>query len=181
MLSLPVSLIGPILALMLTRGAFNMMSMSGINMLMGLVTKSAIMLVDFVNEARARGRMRTEALIDAGEIRLRPIVMTTLAMIFGRLPTALARGAGSEFRAPMAHAVIDGLITSMLLTLVMVPVVYTCRDDFSRWVGAFVKRWTGAPEQTAAHGEVAEVGNPEEPLWSRSRWRARSLFSKSRG
>jgi hydrophobic/amphiphilic exporter-1 (mainly G- bacteria), HAE1 family len=83
-------------------------------------------------------------LIDAGELRLRPIVMTTLAMIFGMLPTAL--GAGSEFRAPMAHAVIGGLITSTLLTLVVVPVVYTYLDDFGSWMGAKVTRWTGAPE-----------------------------------
>jgi hydrophobic/amphiphilic exporter-1 (mainly G- bacteria), HAE1 family len=92
-------------------------------------------------------------LIDAGELRLRPIVMTTLAMIFGMLPTALALGAGSEFRAPMAVAVIGGLITSTLLTLVVVPVVYTYLDDFGGWVGAFVKRWTSAPEAAAATGD----------------------------
>jgi len=146
MLSLPLSLVGVMLALMLTRGTFNIMSMIGVIMLMGLVTKNAILLVDFANQARARGSDRRQALIDAGELRLRPIVMTTLAMIFGMLPTALALGAGSEFRAPMAHAVIGGLITSTLLTLVVVPVVYTYLDDFGTWVGARVKRWTGAPE-----------------------------------
>ncbi len=146
MLSLPLSLVGVMLALMLTRGTFNIMSMIGVIMLMGLVTKNAILLVDFANQARAGGADRRQALIDAGELRLRPIVMTTLAMIFGMLPTALALGAGSEFRAPMAHAVIGGLITSTLLTLVVVPVVYTYLDDFGGWVGAKVKRWTGAPE-----------------------------------
>ena len=150
MLSLPLSLIGVMLGLMLTRGTFNIMSMIGVIMLMGLVTKNAILLIDFANQARAGGRDRRAALIDAGELRLRPIVMTTLAMIFGMLPTALALGAGSEFRAPMAHAVIGGLITSTLLTLVVVPVVYTYLDDFGAWVGGLVKRWTGAPEPRAA-------------------------------
>jgi HAE1 family hydrophobic/amphiphilic exporter-1 len=153
MLSLPLSLIGVMLGLMVTRGTFNIMSMIGVIMLMGLVTKNAILLIDFANQARARGAERRAALIDAGELRLRPIVMTTLAMIFGMLPTALALGAGAEFRAPMAHAVIGGLITSTLLTLVVVPVVYTYLDDFGSWVGALVKQWTGAPEARPA--EVA--------------------------
>jgi hydrophobic/amphiphilic exporter-1 (mainly G- bacteria), HAE1 family len=155
MLSLPLSLIGVMLALTLTRGTLNIMSMIGIIMLMGLVTKNAILLVDFANQARLRGSDRTSALIDAGQLRLRPIVMTTLAMIFGMLPTAFALGAGSEFRAPMAHAVIGGLITSTLLTLVVVPVFYTYLDDFSRWVGARVKRWTSAP---ADRSELEAVG-----------------------
>jgi HAE1 family hydrophobic/amphiphilic exporter-1 len=146
MLSLPLSLVGVMLALMLTRGTFNIMSMTGVIMLMGLVTKNAILLVDFANKARQGGSDRRRALIDAGELRLRPIVMTTLAMIFGMLPTALALGAGAEFRAPMAHAVIGGLITSTLLTLVVVPVVYTYLDDFGAWAGRLVKRWTGSPE-----------------------------------
>ena len=146
MLSLPLSLVGVMLGLMLTRGTFNIMSMIGVIMLMGLVTKNAILLIDFANKARESGSDRRRALIDAGELRLRPIVMTTLAMIFGMLPTALALGAGAEFRAPMAHAVIGGLITSTLLTLVVVPVVYTYLDDFGAWVGAKVKRWTSAPE-----------------------------------
>jgi HAE1 family hydrophobic/amphiphilic exporter-1 len=150
MLSLPLSLVGVMLALMVTRGTLNIMSMIGVIMLMGLVTKNAILLVDFANQARASGADRRRALIDAGELRLRPIVMTTLAMIFGMLPTALALGAGSEFRAPMAHAVIGGLITSTLLTLVVVPVVYTYLDDFGAWAGAKVKQWTGAPEAPPA-------------------------------
>src|SRR3989304_2890838 len=102
---------------MLIPGTTNIMKIIGVIMLMGLVTKNAILLVDFANKARARGSDRRQALIDAGEIRLRPIVMTTLAMIFGMLPTALALGAGSEFRAPMAHAVIGGLVTAPPLTL----------------------------------------------------------------
>jgi HAE1 family hydrophobic/amphiphilic exporter-1 len=142
------------------------MSMIGIIMLMGLVTKNAILLVDFTNKARARGVGRTQALVDAGELRLRPIMMTTLAMIFGMLPTALGGGAGAEFRAPMAHAVIGGLITSTLLTLIVLPVVYTYFDDFGSWAGRHVRRWTSRPEEAgeaAGREDVlpAEVGAAE--------------------
>jgi HAE1 family hydrophobic/amphiphilic exporter-1 len=150
MLSLPLSLVGVIFGLMLMRDTFNIMSMIGIIMLMGLVTKNAILLIDFVNKARAKGRSRHEALVDAGEIRLRPIVMTTLAMIFGMLPTALALGNGGAFRAPMARAVIGGLITSTLLTLVVLPVVYTYLDDFGARVGAWIKGWNSEPEKAHA-------------------------------
>ena len=164
MLSLPLSLIGAFLALALTRGTLNIMSMIGIIMLMGLVTKNAILLVDFVNQARERGQDRESALVDAGELRLRPIVMTTLAMIFGMLPTALALGAGAEFRAPMAHAVIGGLITSTLLTLVVVPVVYTFLDDLGVGATALIKRFTAAPEHHVApgraHGHTAPPPRP---------------------
>ncbi|MDM7916926.1 MAG: efflux RND transporter permease subunit [Candidatus Eisenbacteria bacterium] len=130
MLSVPLSMVGVLIALLLTGTTFNIMSMIGLILLMGLVTKNAILLIDFTNQGRERGLSRRDALIDAGEIRLRPIVMTTLAMIFGMMPLAFAIGAGAEFRAPMARAVIGGLITSTLLTLVVVPVVYTLFDDF---------------------------------------------------
>jgi len=129
MLSLPLSLVGVALALLATHDTLNIMSMIGLIMLMGLVTKNAILLVDFTNQSRAQGRSRRDALIHAGTTRLRPIVMTTLAMIFGMLPLAFAIGAGAEMRAPMARAVIGGLITSTLLTLIVVPVVYTYLDD----------------------------------------------------
>ena len=148
MLSLPMALVGVMLALALTKGSLNIMSMIGIIMLMGLVTKNAILLVDFVNQARDKGSERTAALVDAGELRLRPIVMTTLAMIFGMIPTALALGAGAEFRAPMARAVIGGLITSTLLTLIVVPVVYTYLDDFGAWFSRIARRWFSEPEHT---------------------------------
>jgi HAE1 family hydrophobic/amphiphilic exporter-1 len=128
MLSLPLSLVGVALALLATGDTLNMMSMIGLIMLMGLVTKNAILLIDFTNKARAAGTPRNEALVKAGSTRLRPIVMTTLAMIFGMLPLAFAIGAGAEMRAPMARAVIGGLVTSTLLTLVVVPVVYTYLD-----------------------------------------------------
>ena len=99
-------------------------------MLMGLVTKNAILLVDFAKVLRSRGMDRTEAIITAGRTRLCPILMTTLAMIFGMLPLALAIGAGAEMRAPMARAVVGGLITSTFLTLLVVPVMYSVLNDF---------------------------------------------------
>ena len=131
MLSLPLSLVGVLLALLATRTTMNIMSMIGIIMLMGLVTKNAILLVDNANERRRAGTERTQALIEAGVVRLRPIMMTTAAMIAGMLPVALALGEGGTFRAPMARAVIGGLITSTLLTLVVVPVAYTYLDGLA--------------------------------------------------
>jgi HAE1 family hydrophobic/amphiphilic exporter-1 len=134
MFSLPLSLIGLAGMLLLTGDTISMMTLIGLIMLMGLVTKNAILLVDFTNVLRSRGMHRTEALITAGRTRLRPIMMTTLAMIFGMLPLALALGAGAEMRAPMARAVIGGLITSTFLTLLVVPVMYSFLDDFGNWV-----------------------------------------------
>lgn len=134
MLALPLSFIGVALALLVTKGNLNVMTMIGIIMLMGLVTKNGILLVDFTNQLRAQGRPRTDALLEAGRIRLRPIIMTTVAMIFGMMPLALAIGEGAEARAPMARAVIGGLITSTMLTLFVVPVVYTLLDDAAAWV-----------------------------------------------
>jgi hydrophobic/amphiphilic exporter-1 (mainly G- bacteria), HAE1 family len=151
MLSLPLSLVGVALALLLTHDTLNIMSEIGLIMLMGLVTKNAILLVDFTNQARARGASRDEALIQAGSTRLRPIVMTTLAMIFGMLPLAFAIGAGAELRAPMARAVIGGLVTSTLLTLLVVPVVYTYLDGLRpatvrQWLTARRRRRAPVPE-----------------------------------
>jgi HAE1 family hydrophobic/amphiphilic exporter-1 len=134
MTSLPLSLIGVFLALLLWRSTLNIFSIIGVIMLMGLVTKNAILLVDFVNQQRKAGMERTAALIEAGRVRLRPILMTTFAMVFGMMPLALAMGEGSEQRAPMAHAVIGGVITSTMLTLIVVPVVFTYLDSFGAWV-----------------------------------------------
>jgi HAE1 family hydrophobic/amphiphilic exporter-1 len=161
MLSLPLSLIGVLLALLLTDDTFNMMSMIGVIMLMGLVTKNAILLVDNANERRQAGTERKAALIEAGRVRLRPIVMTTMAMIFGMLPIAIGMGEGGGFRAPMARAVIGGLITSTLLTLVVVPVAYTYFDDFGGWVSRGFKR--KPKEATAPAKEPVRGGglNPE--------------------
>jgi len=136
MFSLPVSLIGAMGALYLTGERVQIFSLIGIIMLMGLVTKNAILLVDYTITLRHRGMSREEALMKAGPVRLRPIVMTTAAMVFGMLPTALKIGEGAEARAPMAIAVIGGLITSTLLTLVVIPVVYTLVDDIEKWFKA---------------------------------------------
>ncbi|QAU33566.1 efflux RND transporter permease subunit [Janthinobacterium sp. 17J80-10] len=133
MSSLPLTLIGVFLALLLFRSTLNMFSIIGFIMLMGLVTKNAILLVDFANQARKQGMARAEALLEAAHVRLRPILMTTLAMVFGMVPLAFGLAEGSEQRAPMGQAVIGGIITSSLLTLVVVPVMYTYLDDFAAW------------------------------------------------
>ncbi len=125
MASLPLALIGVMLALLLWRSTLNVFSMIGLVMLMGLVTKNAILLVDFANHARKAGASVHEALLQAGLIRMRPIIMTTAAMVFGMLPLALALNDGGEIQAPMGRAIIGGVITSTLLTLVVVPVLYS--------------------------------------------------------
>lgn len=155
MLALPLSLVGVMVALLLTGDTLNIMSMIGIILLMGLVTKNAILLVDNANQHRREGMARDDALAEAGSVRLRPIVMTTLAMIFGMLPIALGTGEGGEFRAPMARAVIGGLITSTLLTLIVVPVVYTYFEDFSAWFVRVVLRQRPAATESAEVQAVA--------------------------
>jgi multidrug efflux pump subunit AcrB len=125
MASLPLALIGVMLALLLWKSTLNVFSMIGLVMLMGLVTKNAILLVDFANHARKGGATVADALLQAGLIRMRPIVMTTAAMVFGMLPLALALNDGGEIQAPMGRAIIGGVITSTLLTLVVVPVLYS--------------------------------------------------------
>jgi HAE1 family hydrophobic/amphiphilic exporter-1 len=144
MTALPLTLIGVVLALLLFRSTLSMFSIIGVIMLMGLVTKNAILLVDFAIRAREDqtdtdgrripGMARHEALLMAAKVRLRPILMTTLAMIFGMVPLAFALSEGSEQRAPMGQAVIGGVITSSLLTLVVVPVVYCYMDDLAQWL-----------------------------------------------
>jgi HAE1 family hydrophobic/amphiphilic exporter-1 len=155
MISLPLSVIGAFGALYISGSRLSIFAMIGIIMLMGLVTKNAILLVDFANQARERGESIVESLVEAGILRLRPILMTTVAMVFGMLPVALALGEGGEARAPMAICVIGGLITSTLLTLVVVPVVYTL---FEALVSSRASRWLGAKlfstgEQTSAPAE----------------------------
>lgn len=140
MFSLPVALVGALGSLALTGMTLSMFSMIGIIMLMGLVTKNAILLVDFTNTLRSQGMAMHEALLEAGRVRLRPIIMTTLTMVFGLLPLALALGAGSEMRQSMAVVVIGGLISSTLLTLLLVPVMYTYMDGLRERVPALFKR-----------------------------------------
>ncbi len=161
MVSLPLSLVGVLLALLFTGSTMNMMSMIGVIMLMGLVVKNAILVVDNANERRAAGADRTTALIEAGAVRLRPIMMTTLAMIFGMLPIAMAMGEGGGFRAPMARAVIGGLITSTLLTLLVVPVVYTYFDGMGEWVR---RKFISSDREREMKREQAEAGLAPEPV-----------------
>ena len=155
MTALPLTLIGVVLALMIFNSTLSMFSVIGVVMLMGLVTKNAILLVDFAIRAREpsvgkegqpiAGLARHDALLMAAKVRLRPILMTTLAMIFGMVPLAFALTEGSEMRAPMGQAVIGGVITSSLLTLVVVPVVYCYLDDLAQWI----RRCWGATEGAA--------------------------------
>ncbi|NUL81712.1 MAG: efflux RND transporter permease subunit [Armatimonadetes bacterium] len=150
MFSQPQALVGALLALIITGVGMNIVAMIGIIMLVGLVGKNAILLVDYTGTLRARGLPRREALLEAGPTRLRPIMMTTIAMVLGMMPIALALGRGSEFRAPLGIAVIGGLIVSTLLTLVVIPATYTILDDFSQWTTRLKNRALGR-----TNGEVS--------------------------
>ena len=134
MMALPLSITGVLIALFLTGEHFSLFVMIGFFLLMGMVGKNAVLLVDFANGAVAEGKGVDEALIEAGEKRLRPILMTTFAMIFAMLPLAIGTGPGSETKAPMAIAVIGGLISSMILTLVVVPIIYRLLYPVDRWL-----------------------------------------------
>lgn len=149
MMALPLSLVGVLLGLIVSGSTINIFSLIGLIMLMGLVTKNGILLVDFTNKERRRGLPLDEALISAGVIRFRPIVMTTLAMIFGMIPLGMAIGGGGAQRAPMAHAVIGGLISSTILTLVIVPVMLSYIDSVTRRLGRFL------PKAPIDGGEIA--------------------------
>jgi multidrug efflux pump subunit AcrB len=145
MASLPLSLIGVFFALLITGTTLNLFSIIGFIMLMGLVTKNAILLVDFINHGLREGKSRTQAILDAGQVRLRPILMTTLAMIFGMLPMALGLGDGGEQQSPMGRAIIGGVITSTLLTLIVVPVLFTYIDNLA----ARFRRRSAEPDAAA--------------------------------
>jgi len=154
MASLPLALIGVMLALLVTRSTLNVFSMIGLVMLMGLVTKNAILLVDFTNHARKAGASLTDALLEAGMTRMRPIIMTTAAMVFGMLPLALALDEGGEIQASMGRAIIGGVITSTLLTLVVVPVIYSYlardRRPAARPAAAVIEGGAALPPLAAA-------------------------------
>ncbi|MEQ8220935.1 MAG: efflux RND transporter permease subunit [Candidatus Eremiobacterota bacterium] len=139
MFALPQAMVGGLLALFLTGKTLNIMSMIGIIMLVGLVGKNAILLIDYTNTLRGRGMKRDDAIKEAGPTRLRPILMTTIAMIFGMLPIALGLGSGSEMRGPMSIAVIGGLLLSTLLTLLVIPVLYAQFDDLMNFLGKVKK------------------------------------------
>ncbi|SFV60298.1 Acriflavin resistance protein / Multidrug efflux system CmeDEF [hydrothermal vent metagenome] len=134
MVALPLSIIGVMIALYFTHLHFSLFVMIGFMLLMGMVGKNAVLLVDFANEAVAKGKDANEALLEAGEKRLRPILMTTIAMIFAMLPLALSHSLGSETKAPMAISIIGGLLSSMILTLLIVPVIYKMINPIDRWL-----------------------------------------------
>jgi hydrophobic/amphiphilic exporter-1 (mainly G- bacteria), HAE1 family len=167
MLSLPLSIGGVILGLLVTNNPISMPVVIGILMLLGIVTKNAIMLVDFAVEAEAKGVPRDVAIIDAGRKRARPIIMTTIAMVAGMLPSAYGVGDGGEFRAPMAIGVIGGLLVSTVLSLVFVPSFYSIVDSIAVRTGRFFSRFVGPKEEddAPAHGhgqpQVAVAQKPE--------------------
>jgi len=130
MVSLPLSLIGVVLALILTGGTLNIMSMIGVILLMGIVAKNAILLIDFAKWGQENGLGREDAIVEAGRVRLRPIMMTTLALVAGMIPVALGNGEGADFRAPLGRAIIGGVITSTFLTLLVIPTIYEILDDW---------------------------------------------------
>ncbi len=145
--SLPLSIGGAILALLITDRPISMPVVIGVLMLMGIVTKNAIMLIDFAVEEIRRGTPRLEALVEAGRKRARPIVMTTIAMVAGMIPSAFAFGDGGEFRSPMAIAVIGGLLVSTVLSLLFVPAVFTILDDAGRLLGRLLGRLVGEADE----------------------------------
>ncbi|MDX2264947.1 MAG: efflux RND transporter permease subunit [Hyphomicrobiales bacterium] len=154
--SLPLSIGGVIFALLVTDRPVSMPVVIGMLMLMGIVTKNSIMLVDFAIEEIARGVKRYDAIVDAGRKRARPIIMTTIAMVGGMLPSALAIGAGGEFRSPMAIAVIGGLILSTVLSLIFVPAAFVAMDDLGRFIWRIFGRFIGGPSSQ----ETAEAEPP---------------------
>ncbi|MFN7985276.1 MAG: efflux RND transporter permease subunit [Vicinamibacterales bacterium] len=158
LVSLPLSLIGVMLALLFTGSTLNLMSLIGVILLMGIVAKNAILLIDFAKWSEASGMSRREALIQAGRVRLRPILMTTLALIAGMVPVALGLGEGADFRAPLGRAVIGGTITSTLLTLLVIPTAYEVLSD---WRDALTARVIGRTPSTRP--EPAAVGGLGEP------------------
>jgi HAE1 family hydrophobic/amphiphilic exporter-1 len=139
MFSIPVAMVGAFLAMALTMQTMDLFAMVGLIMLIGLVAKNAILLVDFTNQMKAEGHTYKEALVLAGRTRLRPILMTTIAMVAGMLPIALAKGAGAEWKNALAWALVGGLTSSMLLTLVVIPAVYSIVDR----IGLFFTRSKG--------------------------------------
>jgi HAE1 family hydrophobic/amphiphilic exporter-1 len=165
MFSLPVTLVGAFGGLYLFGHTLNLISILGIILLTGVVTKNAILLVDFTNVLRTeRGYTRKAALIEAGKLRLRPIIMTTAAIVFALLPLLLGTGAGAENRAPLAAVVIGGNISSTLLTLILVPVVYTFLDGMGGLTTRLIRwLWGSKPEDEAQRPEPTPEPEPAPP------------------
>jgi HAE1 family hydrophobic/amphiphilic exporter-1 len=154
LVSLPLSLIGVVLALWITGDTLNIMSLIGVILLMGIVAKNAILLIDFAKWSEEKGTPRRAAIVEAGRARLRPILMTTFALIAGMAAVALGHGEGADFRAPLGRAIIGGVITSTLLTLLVIPTLRHL-DDFREWVAArFGHGSPPRPEGPAGPGET---------------------------
>ncbi|TAF72057.1 MAG: efflux RND transporter permease subunit [Bacteroidetes bacterium] len=137
--SIPVAMIGALLALALAKSSFSLFTGLGIIMMLGLVAKNGILIVDFTNQLKEKGHSTIDALMEAGKTRLRPILMTTLALVFGMIPIAIAEGAGAEWKNGLGWVLIGGLTSSMLLTLIFVPIVYLAVDNAKAWFGKFGK------------------------------------------
>jgi HAE1 family hydrophobic/amphiphilic exporter-1 len=157
-LSQPQAMVGAILALVITNKAFSLIGFIGLLTLVGLVGKNAILLVDYTNTLRERGRNRHDALVEAGPVRLRPIMMTTLALVVGTLPTALAIGRGSEFRETLGIIIIGGIALSTFLTLLVIPCSYTIFDDLSNWFGRIRGKGKAAtPKASSTEGSTEDL------------------------
>jgi HAE1 family hydrophobic/amphiphilic exporter-1 len=157
LLSLPLSMIGVVLALLVTRDTLNIMSLIGVILLAGIVAKNAILLIDFAKWGRERrGLDRRTALIEAGRIRLRPIIMTSVALVAGMTPVALGLGEGADFRAPLGRAVIGGVVTSTLLTLLVIPTVYELLDEGKERAIAWIRKWRGGGGRPEGIAQAAD-------------------------
>ena len=163
LVSLPLSLIGVMMALAVSGNTINLMSLIGVILLAGIVAKNAILLIDFAKWSREQGMPLREALIHAGAIRLRPILMTTFALVAGMLPVALGRAEGAGWRAPLGIAVIGGVLTSTFLTLLVIPTVYEIMDDFREWMGGFFRRGE-AREKRHGHGHAHGPSHAPAPV-----------------
>ncbi|BCS34287.1 hypothetical protein TBR22_A35170 [Luteitalea sp. TBR-22] len=164
MVSLPLSLIGVMLAMLFTNTTLNLMSMIGVILLMGIVAKNAILLIDFAKYSMEQGMERREALIEAGRVRLRPILMTSFALVAGMIPVAIGHGEGADFRAPLGRAVIGGVITSTVLTLLVIPTIYDIMAGFRDWAFGLFRR----PSKARSHGPASEHIELPEPAATRA-------------
>ncbi len=164
MISLPLSLIGVMLALLVTDTTLNLMSMIGVILLMGIVAKNAILLIDFAKYSMEQGMERREALVEAGRVRLRPILMTSFALVAGMVPVAIGHGEGADFRAPLGRAVIGGVITSTLLTLLVIPTIYDIMAGFRDWALGLFRR----PDKARSHGPASEPIDLPDPVATRA-------------
>jgi multidrug efflux pump subunit AcrB len=162
--SLPLSLIGVMLALLVTGNTLNIMSMMGVMLLMGIVAKNAILLIDFAKMAQDDGMGRHAAIVQAGRVRLRPIMMTSFALIAGMVPISLGIGDGADFRAPLGIAVIGGIVTSTVLTLLVIPTFYDIVAGWRDWVMGRARGRAGAPAAPLREPSPSHARTRTEPI-----------------